>query len=262
MSEWLSIVFLIVYIISTYYFFFAYAFKKAVLLVMTSTTLFACTLLSFSTTGAGLRELASNDLYLHSRTPEKQRPFIHNTQNPNIIQITDAKLSNLKIRQYSEGNSLYVINGDVDNNSNHPITTVRLEIRLSDCGLKDKKSKCVPIEDSFYVENTILNIKPHETGQFDASFSVDHPEHHYEIEVYFMGAESDKKVLLAHNALEANKKRGSQKDENGVPGKNVDRMPICGGGADIDEPEIEKRHNGKVMLAEALENYQRRDRGC
>jgi hypothetical protein len=77
-----------------------------------------------------------------------------------------------------------------------------------------------------------------------------------------MGAESDKKVLLAHNALEANKKRGSQKDENGAPGKNVDRMPICGGGADIDEPEIEKRHNGKVMLAEALENYQRRDRGC
>ncbi len=100
MFEWLNIILLIVYIISTYYFFFAYAFKKAVLLVMTSTTLFACTLLSFSTTGADLRELASNDFYLHSRTPEKQRPFIHNTQNPNIIQITDAILSNIKIHQY------------------------------------------------------------------------------------------------------------------------------------------------------------------
>ena len=262
MFGWLNIILLIVYIISTYYFFFAYAFKKAVLLVMTSTTLFACTLLSFSTTGADLRELASNDLYLHSRTPEKQRPFIHNTQNPNIIQITDAILSNIKIHQYGEGNSLYVINGDIKNNSSNPITTVRLEIRLSDCGLKNKKSKCVPIEDSFYVENTILNIKPHETGQFDASFPVDQPEHRYEIEVYFMGAESDKQVLLAHNALEVNKKRGSQKDENAGLGKNVDHTPICGGGADVNSPEIERPHKGIIMLAEALKKYQHTDRGC
>ncbi len=262
MVEWLNIILLILYITSTYYFFFAYAFKKAVLFVMASTTLFASTLLSISGTEADLPELASNNHYLNSNTLEKQRPYIHNTQDPNIIRITNTKLSNVKIHQYSEGNSLYVINGDIDNSSNYPITTIKLEIRLSDCGLKDKISKCVPIEDSFYVENTILNIKPHETGQFDAAFPVDHPEHRYETEVYFMGAESDKKVLLAHNALEANKKRGSQKDENGAPGKNVDPMIICGGGADRDEPEIERRYNGKVMLAEALVNYQRKDRGC
>jgi hypothetical protein len=248
MVEWLYIIFLVVYIISTYYFFFAYAFKKAVLLAMTSTTLFACTLLSFSTTGSGLREPASNNLYLNSRTTEIQKPFIYNTQNPNIIQITDAILSNLKIHQYSEGNSLYVINGDIKNNSSSPITTVRLEIRLSDCGLKNKKSKCVPIEDSFYVENTILHIKPQETSQFDTSFSVDHPEHRYEIDAYFMGAELNHKNLAAIT---------SQKDN-----KNIDRMIICGGGADRDKPEIERRYNGKVMLAEALEDYQRRDRGC
>jgi hypothetical protein len=39
-------------------------------------------------------------------------------------------------------------------------------------------------------------------------------------------------------------------------------MIICGGGADRDEPEIERRYNGKVMLAEALVNYQGKDRGC
>ena len=215
---------------------------------MASTTLLASTLLSISKTEAGLSEIVSNNYYLNSNSPQNQRSYIQNTQNPNIIRITDAKLSNMKIHQYSEENSLYVINGDIDNNSSYPITTVRLEIRLSDCGLKDKKSKCIPIEDSFYVENTILNIEPHKIGQFDTSFSVDHPEHRYEIEVYFMGAELNYKDLLAIT---------SQKDN-----KNIDHMIICGGGADRDEPEIERRNNGKVMLAEALENYQRRDRGC
>lgn len=77
-----------------------------------------------------------------------------------------------------------------------------------------------------------------------------------------MGAESDNRVLLALNTLEANKKRGSQKDENAALAKNVDHMIICGGGVDVDSPEIERNRDDKIMLAEALENYQRRDRGC
>lgn len=262
MGEWLNIILLVGYIISTYYFFFSYPVKKALLIVFASTTVFGSSLLAFPRTETSLRENIANDIYLNSRTPLKQKPFIHDMQNPDIIQVKDATLPKLSIHHWSEGNSLYVINGDIKNNSSNPITTVKLEIRLSDCGLKDKKSDCIPIEDSFYVENTKLNIKPHEIGQFDTSFAVDHPGHRYEIKVYFMGAESDNRVLLALNTLEENKKRGSQKDENAALAKNVDHMIICGGGVDVDSPEIERNRDDKIMLAEALENYQRRDRGC
>lgn len=248
MSEWLSIFLLVVYIISTYYFFFAYAFKKAVIFVMASTTLFAGALVSTKRTESDFHELASNNLNLNSDSSQKKSSYIHNMKDRNIIRITDAKLSNVKVRQHSEGNSLYVINGDIDNNSSYPITTVRLEIRLSDCGLKYKNSECVPVEDSFYVENTILNIKPHTIGQFDTSFAVDYPEHRYEVEVYFMGTELNYKDLAAITAPIDNKKFHYE--------------IICGGGADRDESETEKRDNGKIMLAEALENYQRKDRGC
>lgn len=55
-----------------------------------------------------------------------------------------------------------------------------------------------------------------------------------------MGAESDDRVLLEHNALESDEKIGQQKDENAALA-NIYLTSICSGGADGYSPEIEKR---------------------
>ena len=260
MSAWLNIVPLIGYIISTYYFFLAYPVKKAVLFVFTSTTFFASCLLAFPRTDTSLRENIANDFYLHSGVPLKT--VGGNPENLNVIQIKNATLSNIRTRQWNEGNSLYVFNGEIKNNSSYPINSLNLELRLLDCGPKDNKTKCIPVEDSIYAEVSKLDIQPHKAGQFESSYAIEHPDHHYEIEVYFMSAISSDKNTPTPSPQIAHKKIDLEKNQHAAENRNVDRMPICGGGADVDEPEIQRPSGGRIMLAEALENYQRRDRGC
>lgn len=262
MSSWSPEILLLIYVVSTYYFFLRYSVKKAVLLVFTSTTVFFSSLMYFLGENTSLYQNITNSFYSAPIIQQTQERIVQEVPELNILQVNDVTLSKIKTHQWGEGNSLYVLNGEIQNNSEYPIHSLNIEIRLSDCGPKDMKTECSRIVDNIHTELSKLNIQPHQKAEFDSSYAIDHPDHHYEIEVYFTGAKSVVKILPTPPTHVAIEKGNAEKKENIDLDKILDRMPICGGGADVDEPEIKKGSDGKIMLAETLENYPRRDRGC
>jgi hypothetical protein len=242
------------YIAAIYYAFTAHSLTKAFAIVSGSTTLVACAIAGFIKVDP--KPLTQNDfrvLRSHPYVSANEIKFEPEIDYLNVIQSKDINLSNIQTKQWNEGNYLWILDGTLQNNSQFPINSFKLELILSDCGSKVKKGKCLSSPESIFIEVTDLNIKPHEKGQFNSTYAVQDPNHFYKFKTSFISANSVVKKMLVDNTKNTN-----ILDMN----SHVDRMVICGGDTSIDEPEYDRRQTGKTILAKNREDFEQHSRGC
>jgi hypothetical protein len=165
----------------------------------------------------------------------------------NSIKQNDIELSNFHTKQWDDGNYLWIFTGYVKNNSETPLNSLELELKLADCGRMGENSDCLSAK-SIFVTISDLNIKPHEKGQFDTTYAVNDLTHKYRVNAIFKEAynvNQDKRRYAQPISPAPN----IDMNEIAKHYQNVDRTVICGGGVSVDRPKIEQTYEGQTMLA-------------
>lgn len=254
MFTFLVILTLACYTATIYYAFSTHTLIKAFAIVSGSTTVIACSTVGFLKIEPKILTQSNtrDSTFYHYLTVDPME-LEHGIDYISVIHGNDIKLSEIQTRQWDEGNSLWVLNGFLKNNSQFPINSLKLELMLSDCGPKDKEEKCLSSPESIFLEITGLNIKPHEKSQFSTTYPVEDPNHLYKISTSVASANSITKYMHKNPSFVVNSKKMEP---------NVDNMVICGGGTSVDHPEYDNRNIGKTMLANKDVNLDKRYRGC
>ena len=166
-----------------YYLFKNYSLYKALAIVSGVGTLIACTLLIFikpdpSKTAIASRTDNSACVSLKNRSypSQGQAPT---SINWNIIPSEKFELSNMQTQALSEGNTLWTLQGSLQNNSDHVINALELKLAISDCQKNNSEFICAPVLETTTERQTDLNIAPQSKGTFKVTFSVQNPQHHY-----------------------------------------------------------------------------------
>jgi hypothetical protein len=178
----------------------------------------------------------------------------------NSIKQNDIELSNFHTKQWDDGNYLWIFTGSVKNNSETPLNSLDLELKLADCGRIGEKNNCLSAK-SIFVTISDLNIKPHEKGQFDTTYAINDLTHKYRVNAIFKEA---------YNVTQE-KRRYAQPiyqtpniDMNEIAKhyQNVDRMVICGGGVSVDRPYPPQKRYERTMLADNRKQDSGSNSGC
>ena len=183
MYSWIICFSLISFTGLIHYLFKNYSLYKALVIVSGVGTLIACTLLIFikpepSKTTIASRPDNSACLTLKNRSYPSQGQA-SSSINWKIIPSDQFELTNIQTQAWSEGNTLWTLQGSLQNNSDHVINALELKLAISDCQKNNSELICAPVLETFTERQTDLNIAPHTKGTFKLPFSVQNPQHHY-----------------------------------------------------------------------------------
>ena len=198
-----------------YYLFKNYSLYKALVIVSGVGTLIACTLLIFIKPELSKNAIASPPnnsacLSLKNRSyPSQGQASL--SVNWKIIPSEQFELTNIQTRAWSEGNTLWTVQGSLQNNSDHAINALELKLAISDCEENNSELICAPVLETTTERQTDLNIAPHTKGTFKVTFSVQNPQHHYTAtyQSKLAGTKENPEIL----AIEIDKNRELQEEQ-------------------------------------------------
>lgn len=199
-----------------YYLFKNYSLYKALAITSGVGTLIACTLIVFikpetSKTTIASRSDNSACVSLKNRSYPSQGQA-SSSINWKIIPSEQFELSEIQTQAWSEGNTLWILQGNLQNNSDHVINALELKLAISDCEKNNSGLICAPVLETATERQTDLNIAPHTKGTFKVTFSVQHPQHHYT--ATYQSKLAGTKENTEISAIEIDKNKELQEDQD------------------------------------------------
>lgn len=163
-----------------YYLFKNYSLNKALVLFSGAGTLIACALIALIKPELPKTAIADHRACLTL----KNRPYPSQDQasfsiNWKIIPSEQIELSEIQTQAWNEGNTLWSLQGSLQNNSDHVINALELKLAISDCEENNSELICASVLNKTTERQTDLNIAPHTKGTFKVTFPVQNPQHHY-----------------------------------------------------------------------------------
>lgn len=180
MSAWLLGITLAIFTGIIYYSFEYYSLKKSLIITSCVGAFMAYTIIGFMKPESNETKITDRSACLSLKNYSIKSQLATSTKiNWDVISSEQIELTEIQTQAWSEGNTLWTLQGSLRNNSDHVINALELKLAISDCAENNSDFTCASVLNTTTERQTDLNIGPHSKGTFKVTFTVQNPHHHY-----------------------------------------------------------------------------------